>query len=380
MVGDAKVLSRNPPVSNSGVSSAVLLAAIVESSDDAIISKNLQGIITSWNKGAERIFGYTAAEAIGQPLRIIADPEHLDEMPAILERIRRGERIDHYQTVRRTKDGRRVHVSLTVSPVYNDAGEIVGASKIARDITEQKLSQEALMQQAARLARANADLQQFAYITSHDLQEPLRTMCACSEMLLDKSTEKLTADERQLLEFVITASRRMSGMISDLLTYARTVDEDIPMKPVATAEVLDWAINNLFLAIQSSGASISYDPDQLPVVRGNKVALVQLFQNLLSNAIKYHSAARPQIDVSAVRQEHSWIFSIRDNGIGIAPAYHKRIFNLFQRLHTNEYSGTGIGLALCRRILHAHGGEIWVESEGNQGSTFKFSLPAEEVS
>lgn len=205
-------------------------------------------------------------------------------------------------------------------------------------------------------------------------------MCACSEMLLNKSTEKLTADERQLLEFVITAARRMSGMIGDLLTYARTVDEDVPMAPVATAEVLDWAINNLFLTIQSSGASISYDANQLPVVRGNKVALVQLFQNLLSNAIKYHSAARPQIDVSAVRKEHFWIFSIRDNGIGIAPAYHKRIFNLFQRLHTNEYPGTGIGLALCRRILHAHGGEIWVESEVNQGSTFKFSLPAEEGS
>ncbi|PYT18180.1 MAG: hypothetical protein DMG59_05135 [Acidobacteria bacterium] len=350
------------------------LAAIVDSSDDAIIGKNLAGIITSWNKGAERMFGYAAAEAVGKPIAMIADPGRIDEMPNILERIKSGQRIDHYETVRRTKDGRQVHVSLTVSPVYDRTGQIIGASKIARDITERKLAEAEIAKQSMRMVRANADLQQFAYITSHDLKEPLRTVSISAEMLLRKSGEKLNAEERQLLEFVITSARRMNSMIADLLPYARTLTEDLPLADVKTSESLDWAINNLHAAIQASNAEIHYDREFLPTVRGNKIALVQLFQNLLSNAIKYRSAERPKVEVSAVRQDGGWLFTVRDNGIGIAPAYHQRVFTLFQRLHTGEYPGTGVGLSLCRKIVQAHGGEIWVESDQGQGAAFKFRL------
>ena len=356
-----------------------LLAAIVESSDDAIISKDLDGIITSWNKGAEHIFGYTAAEAIGRPIAMIAAPERRDEMSQILERIRRGERVDHFETVRTAKGGRRVNISLTVSPISDGAGRIVGASKIARDITEKKMAEEALRKQADRLVRANADLQQFAYITSHDLQEPLRTISACTEMFVSKSGEKLDHDERQLLGYVSEAAQRLSIMISDLLTYARTLDEDLAFAPVNVGEVVEWALNNLHLSIQSTDAVISYDRHSLPTIRGNKVALVQLFQNLVSNALKYRGAAAPVVHIAAIRRESDWLFSVKDNGIGIAPAYQKRIFTLFQRLHaSHEYPGTGIGLALCQGIVQAHGGDIWVESAEGDGATFFFKIPAGE--
>lgn len=354
-----------------------LLAAIVEGTDDAIISKDLSGVITSWNRGAERIFGYTAAEAVGQRITLIAPPERISEMPTILERIKRGERIHHFESVRQAKDGHRVNVSLTVSPIFDGAGQIVGASKIARDITERKLAEETFARQTDRLVRANADLQQFAYITSHDLKEPLRIVVSCTEMLLSKSAEKLNAEERQLLNFVINAGKRMNTMIADLLPYARTLSEDLPFERVMISQAVDWAINNLHVAIQSSGAEISYDPNALPAVHGNKLALVQLFQNILSNAIKYRGPERPKIGIWAERDNGRWQFSVRDNGIGIAPAYHERIFLLFQRLHKQDCPGSGVGLALCRKIVQAHGGDIRVESEEGKGATFLFSLPAE---
>jgi PAS domain S-box-containing protein len=175
--------TKNPSLGTNEIAvSASLLAAIVDGSDDAIISKNLVGIITSWNNGAERIFGYTAAEAIGNPIVMIADAEHVDEMPTILERIRDGQRIDHYETVRQAKGGQRVNISLTVSPMYDSCGRVVEPSKIARDITDRKRAEESLAKHTERIARANADLQQ--YITSHDLKEPLRTIVACTEMFL----------------------------------------------------------------------------------------------------------------------------------------------------------------------------------------------------
>src|SRR5262249_22165836 len=163
----------------------------------------------------------------------------------------------------------------------------------------------------------------------------------CTEMFLVRSQQKLADDERQLLELVLKAGQRMSAMISDLLNYVRTLPEEMPLTNVLAAEVIEWATNNLHLAIQTGDAEISYDRNALPVVRGNKIALVQLFQNLLSNAIKFRSAEPPKIRISAERRDNRWFFSVRDNGIGIAPDYHKRIFAIFQRLHTQQYPGTG---------------------------------------
>ncbi len=357
-----------------------LLAAIVESSDDAIISKDLRGIVTSWNSGAEHIFGYTADEMIGQPIAKLAPLDMQDEMPAILVRIRRGERVQHYETVRMHKEGRRLNISLTVSPIRDSFGTIIGASKIARDITDRKLAERTVTMQADRLMRANADLKQFAYVTSHDLQEPLRTVLTCTEMFLNKYGGTLTGDARRWLELSVEAARRMTEMIKDLLTYAQSLGEDLPMQAIHSSEVVEWAVNNLHIAIQSSGAAIIFDKSRLPVVYGNKIALAQLFQNLLSNALKYHGPQPPRVEITAEPAEGGWVFAVRDNGIGIAPVYHERIFVLFQRLFAREYPGTGIGLTLCRKIVQAHGGEIWVESEVGKGATFKFTLKAKEGS
>jgi PAS domain S-box-containing protein len=351
-----------------------LLAAIVESSDDAIISKDLHGIITSWNRAAEHLYGYTAAEAIGQPITLISVPGRVDEMAQILERIAQGERIDHYETVRRTKDGQLVHVSLTVSPIRDAIGRIVGASKIARNITERRQAQEALARNAERLARANANLQQFAYTVSHDLQEPLRTVVTFSELLHSRYHGHLDAEAEQFIGYISTSATRMHALINDLLDYARVVNiEEMPLTEVALTEAVAGALHNLQLAIQENQAVIEVAP--LPTVRAEQQHMVQLFQNLLSNAIKYRGADRPVIQISAEQHATEWVISVRDNGIGVPADYHTYIFGVFKRLHGQDYPGTGVGLALCQQIVERLGGRIWVESHPGQGATFRFSLP-----
>lgn len=353
-----------------------LLASIVESSDDAIISKSMDGIVTSWNKGAERIFGYTAEEMVGHPISIIAAPDRLDEMPQILARIRRGERIDHYQTVRRGKRGQLIHVSLSVSPVLDSAGEIIGASKIARDITERVLAEQAILQNADRLARSNADLQQFTYAASHDLQEPLRTIVTFTQMLAEHYQGKMDASTQQYVEFVTSAATRMSALINDLLNYSRLVQhDDAPYTEVSLGDVAKWVTHNLQMAIQESEAVLDVGP--LPVVRANRTQMIQLLQNLVSNAIKYRGKDAPLIRIGAEEKGEEWIVSVSDNGVGVAPEYREYIFGVFKRLHGQQFPGTGVGLAICKGIVERHGGRIWVESEEGGGSRFRFSIPVE---
>ena len=363
-------------MSEPNVEIARLLASIVESSNDAIISKDLNGIITTWNKAAERIFGYLAEEAIGKPITILAPPGRGDDMRVILDRIKQGLGVDHYETVRRRKDGQLLNISLTVSPVRDAHGKIVGASKIARDITDRKLAEEAIATQAERLARSNADLQQFAYVTSHDLQEPLRGISAMSELLLRRYAGQLDEGAHELIAHVVGSADRMRNLIDDLLKYSQTLnDGEIPLTKVATSVAVQWAINNLKQSIEESGAVIEIG--ELPDVQGDMVNLVVLFQNLIGNAIKYRGADRPRIRIAATAHDRHWVFSLADNGIGIDSAYHQKIFGLFKRLHGAEYQGTGIGLALCRKIVENRGGSIWVESESGKGATFKFTLPRE---
>ena len=354
-----------------------LLASIVASSDDAIISKDLHGVITSWNTGAERIFGYTAVEAVGQPITLIAAPERVNEMPEILERIRRGERIEHYETIRRTKGGQLVQVSLTISPIYAVMGRIVGASKIARDITERVRAEETVLRHAEWLTRTNAHLQQFAYAASHDLQEPLRTVVTFAQLLTQHAHAHLDAEAHECLGYILAAATRMHALVNDLLRYARVVNtEDLPLTAVALHEAVEGAVDNLQLAIQESQAVIHMEP--LPTVRGERGQLIQLFQNLLSNAIKYRGQDPPVIRISAERHAAAWVISVADNGVGVPPEYHDYIFGVFRRLHSADYPGTGVGLALCKHIVETLGGRIWVESAPGQGATFKVSLPAPE--
>jgi len=352
------------------------LAAIVESSDDAIISKDLNGIIRSWNGGAQRIFGYTADEIIGKHISTLAAPDRVDEIPNILERLVRGERVDHYQTKRKTKDGRILTVSLTVSPIRDETGQIIGASKVARDITERERHEQELREANAALTRSNADLQQFVYSASHDLQEPLRMVSIYSELAKKEFGEKLGPIGKEYLDYAIAGALRMNQLLHDLRTFTRVsiASDPKPSADIDANESLDGALTNLIAAIEESGALVTREP--LPRVRLPEFQLTQLFQNLIGNAIRFRSSEPPRIHVGAEQQGQEWVFAVRDNGIGIDPQYKEQVFELFKRLHnTAEYPGTGLGLAICQRIVERAGGRIWVESKPGEGSTFYFTLP-----
>jgi PAS domain S-box-containing protein len=351
------------------------LAAIIESSEDAIIGKDLNGIISSWNRGAERIFGYTADEAIGKPVTMLAAPGFVDQVPRIIDRIKRGERVDHFETKRQKKDGSIITVSLTVSPIRNASGTIMGASKIVRDITERERNERALRVANEALVRANADLEQFAYSASHDLQEPLRMVSTYSEMLKRKFGGKLGEAGDQYIRYTVEGALRMEQLIRDILAYthASTFGQE-PTEPLDTNQSVERAIAALQTAIQETGASVTYA--NLPPVVMHRFQLDQLFHNLIGNAIRYHSEEPPRIHIMAERQGSDWKFSVRDNGIGIDPRYKEQIFGIFKRLHSAaEYPGTGMGLAICQRVVQRAGGCIWVDSEPGGGSTFYFTLP-----
>ena len=355
------------------------LAAIVESSDDAIISKDLDGTIRSWNRGAERIFGYTAEEAVGQHVSLLAPPDRVDEIPKILQRIARGERVDHYRTKRKTKDGRILSISLTVSPIHDASGKIVGASKIARDVSEQERYEEALREANTSLRQAYADLEQFAYSASHDLQEPLRMIGTYGELLQKRFGDTLGPNGDQYLGYIVQGALRMDQLLRDLRAFAQasTIAQDT-IPDADAKEALYRALTSLASAITGSGASITQDA--LPWVRIHDFQLQQVFQNLIGNAIRYRSQQPPQIHIGAERDGDVWRFYVRDNGIGIDPQYKDQIFGIFKRLHgAADYPGTGMGLAICKRIVERAGGSIWVESGLGRGSTFFFTVPAQET-
>jgi PAS domain S-box-containing protein len=349
--------------------------AIVDSSDDAIISKDLTGIITSWNQGAQRLFGYTAAETIGKPVTILIPPDRLEEEPKILARLRRGERVDHFETLRRRKDGSLIDISLTISPVKDKQGKVVGASKIARDITERKKAEAEQERIEDELRRANQDLEQFAFSASHDLQEPLRSVKIYSELLAKDYGDAIQSEGQEYLMHLRSGATRMETLVRDLLSYTRVSKFEKPVESANASDELSSTIGGMAGLIADAGARITADP--LPSVRVHAVHLQQLFQNLISNAVKYRSPDQPAaVHVTAESENGNWVFAVIDNGIGIDPEYKETIFGLFKRLHTSdEYSGTGIGLAICRRIVDRYGGRIWVESELGKGSTFRFTLP-----
>ncbi len=345
---------------------ARLLVSIVESSDDAIISKDLNGTITSWNKSAERLFGYSEAEAVGQSVTMLMPPDRLEEEPRILASLRRGERVDHFETVRVRKDGRlQLNISLTVSPVKDGEGRIVGASKVARDVTER-------VRQDAALKLALGDLEQFAYSASHDLREPLRIVTSYCQLLEHNFRDKLGASGEEFIRYIVDGAKRMDTLLQDLTTYTLvSAPDQEPPEHIDSGEIVAKALQNLDAAIKETGAIVTYD--NLPKIRMRAFQQEQVFQNLIENAIRYRAADPPRIQISAVMRDKEWLFKVRDNGIGIPREFHQQIFGVFKRLHTrNEYPGTGMGLAICRRSVERVGGEIWVESELGKGSTFYF--------
>ena len=342
------------------------MSAIVESSDDAIIGQSLEGVITTWNGGAQRIFGYRPEEAIGKHITLLTAPDRKDEAVEILERIRRGERVEHYETIRQTKDGRLIDVSLTVSPILSPQGTVIGISKTARDVTERKRAE-------ARLLELNEELKQFAYSASHDIQEPLRNIVAFSELIARKNQGRTDPEADIFIRNIIESATRMQRLVKDLLNYAIVVDEKQGEALADTYALVHLAIEHLQASIRECGAEITVEP--LPAVCAYDTHVLQLFQNLIGNALKYRADGRPpRIHVRAEERTREWLFSVEDNGIGVPPDQRERIFRAFKRLHGREIPGTGIGLALCKRIVEHHGGRIWVESASG-GSKFCFTLP-----
>jgi light-regulated signal transduction histidine kinase (bacteriophytochrome) len=242
------------------------------------------------------------------------------------------------------------------------------------EVRERRRAEEAQSTLSQELQRSNAELEQLAYVASHDLQEPLRMVASYMQLLEQKYRGQLDADAHEFIAFAVDGAKRMQALINDLLTYSRVGSAAVPMEPTDCNEVLDRALASLRLAIAESGAGI--ERADLPVVMGNAAQLTQLFQNLLANAIKFRSEQPLRIGVSAEPDGPFWRFSVQDNGIGIEPEYFDRIFVMFQRLHSRSaYAGTGIGLAICKKIIERHGGRIWVESAPGHGAAFKFTLP-----
>ncbi|HYP07149.1 MAG TPA: ATP-binding protein [Bryobacteraceae bacterium] len=330
------------------------------------------------NAAFTEITGYTPSELVNMSEMNITHPE--DEAAA---RQRHGGVGEEQRSVVATekryvrKTGEAVWVRVSTSSVHDDEGRLLNTISLVEEITYRRQAEEALAAQAAELARSNADLQQFAWVTSHDLREPIRNLIAFSQLLSLRYKDQLDAEGLRALDFIESSSRRMESLVRDLLSYSRVVNaEDRGFMRVSLAGALDWAMSNLEVSLNDARASVVRG--DLPDVCGDEVQIVQLLQNLLSNAIKYRGAETPQIYVSGVVREGFVEISFKDNGIGIDPRYHDRVFGLFKRLHGPEIQGTGLGLAICRKIVERHGGTIRVDSEPDHGANFIFTLPTPE--
>ena len=369
--------------------SAAHLAAVVEFSDDAIFSKSLDGIILSWNRGAELMYGYGRQEIVGRSVAILLPPDRPHEVRDILARLRRGEHIGNMETVRQRSDGTRLHVLLTMSPIRDPDGEIVAASTIARDITERVRAEQAMRRLAAELEdrvalrtrelkAINEELEAFAHTVAHDLRAPLITITGFARILLEDHGSSLDEDARRRLEAIAGNAHRMGDLIDGLLTFARLGRRAMSEQPADPAAVARQAWAELDGV--RSGREVELVIGDLPSCRADEVLLKQVFVNLLSNALKFtRGRPRARIEVGWRRDQgegggHN-VYFVRDNGAGFDMQYAHKLFRIFQRLHsTDDFEGTGIGLATVQRVIARHGGQVWAEGETGKGATFFFTL------
>jgi PAS domain S-box-containing protein len=364
-MSDHGMISRDP-----GRDVGTLFRTLIHDLNDfAIFVMDPDGIITTWNAGVERNLGYTEQEFIGQPISIIFTQEDVEKNLPAIERTAAA-RDGRAPDVRwhRRKDGSLLYVDGVLTSLRNDSGELLGFSKVMRDITKRKLTDDALQ-------RSNRELSQFAYVVSHDLQAPLRAVSIYTELLVKQCESCIDDKGTDFATFIREGVQQMQTLIRDLLKYSQISNSDSESRSVELDKVLDQALNNHKPAIVDSGAAITRDP--LPVVRGDETHFVQLFQNLLGNALKYRGPEPPAIHVGAEQVGRDWRIFVRDNGIGIDHEYADKIFEPFKRLHGSEVPGTGVGLAICKKIVERYGGRIWVESTPGDGSTFYFTLPVD---
>jgi len=474
------------------------LANAVESSNDAIITQSLGGVIESWNKGAEQVYGYSPEEVLGKDIAILEPNTHKGEVKQLIEKTKQEKKVQHHETLRLKKDGTIINVSVTLSPVFDksgkfmavscigrditesikakealrssnnynrslieasldplvtighdgkitdvntstefvtgyirneligtdftdyftepekakqgyqevfreglvsdyaleirhrnghitpvlfnasvykdELGDVIGVFAAARDITERKKAEEILKLKLEELARSNAELEQFAYVSSHDLQEPLRMISSYLQLLQRRYQGSIDEKADKYIYYAVDGASRMQTLINDLLDFSRVTTRASEPELTDSELILNQTLSNLELYIKQNNAAVSHDP--LPEVLADYTQLSQVFQNMIINGIKFHSEEAPKIHISAEIKASEWVFSVKDNGIGIDLQYSEKIFEVFKRLHKKEeYPGTGIGLAICKKIVERHGGSIWIESELGKGSTFYFTLP-----
>lgn len=361
----------------------VLLASIVASSDDAIISKTLDGIVTSWNAAAERLFGYSAAEAVGQHISLIIPPDRQGEEAHIIARLKQGEQVDHFETIRRRKDGASVTISLTVSPLINSRGQIIGASKIARDITDQKRSEARLRSYVAALELSNRDLEEFAYIASHDLKEPLRGLSNNATFLKEECEGFLDNSALRRLSRIHFLTQRIENLIDILLQYSRLARCDLAVEDVDVDEVARDAIGAMDKVLATGGANVTVR-SPLPTLKCDGMKLREVLIHLIRNAIKYNDRPEKRIEIGVRHGDGEAtepIFYVQDNGIGIESMFLDEVFRIFRRLNVEDEDkrSYGVGLTFARQIITRHGGKIWLESCPGEGTTVLFTLAGTDV-
>ena len=355
-----------------------LLNAVVEGTTDLIYIRDLDHRFTLANSACAKVFRRSVNEVLGSSMRDLLPNDSYDAVAKSDQEIVRDgvpctlEEIAEIDGVTR--------LFLTTKGPYHDAdGKIIGTIGISREITERKKAEEHLVKMVGELRRSNEELQQFAYVASHDLQEPLRMVASYTQLLAKRYTGRLDSEADEFIAYAVDGSNRMQALIHDLLAYSRAGANGKAYQEISSEKALLEALSNLRVSIQESGAVVTHD--SLPTITTDDAQLVQVFQNLVGNAIKYRRAEVPRVHVSAAKNGgQEWNFSVQDNGLGIDPQYFDRIFVLFQRLHgREEFKGTGIGLAICKKIVERLGGRIWVESEPEKGSTFYFALPERDA-
>jgi PAS domain S-box-containing protein len=354
-----------------------LFGGLLEAAPDGILISDDRGVIRLANPHAERMFGYAPGELIGQPVETLVPDRlravHVKERTGYLSApTPRRMGIGLNLTARR-KDGTEIPTEISLSPLETPEGRFVVSA--IRDVTERREAEKMLRLQAEALTRSNDQLQQFAYVASHDLQEPLRMVSSYLQLLERRYASKLDDDAREFIAFAVDGAKRMQALIQDLLAYSRIGTKEDVWSRVDLNDTVARVAKDLELAIRENGARL--DVDRLPIITAEPTQMGQLFLNLIGNALKFQrSDTPPVIRVKAQREGDGWLFSVSDNGIGIDPQYSERIFQIFQRLHTRqEYPGTGIGLAICKRIVERHSGEIRVRSSPGEGATFSFTIP-----
>jgi len=364
---------------------SVRLAAIVNSSNDAIIGKDLNSIVTSWNVGAERIFGYSAHEMIGRPITRLIPADRVQEEAQIIDRVKNGETVEHFDTVRAAKDGHLIDIAVTVSPIKDKTGKIVGASKVARDISERKRAEQEIhelnvqleqrvAERTAELEMANKELEAFSYSVSHDLRAPLRAVDGFSQAVLEDYSGQLPEEGRHYLQTIREGAQRMGVLIDDLLTFSRLSRAPLKQQEVNIDKLVRHVLEDL--NAQREGRQVEMRIGDLPACRGDPALLNQVWVNLLSNALKYtRHRETAVIEIGCELDQGENVYFVRDNGAGFDMRYAHKLFGVFQRLHrADEFEGTGVGLAIVQRIIHRHGGRIRVDAAVDRGATFYFTL------